>query len=51
MTRELIGDFPAANDREQMGRLLRYSFPLRLGTFPELLKGLGEQRLKAPTRH
>ena len=45
MTRELIGGFPAANDREQMGRFLRHSFPLGLGAFAELLKDLEDKEL------
>ena len=36
MTRELIGGFPASNHREQMGRFLRYAFPLGLESFAEL---------------
>ena len=52
MTHKLIGDYPAANDREQMGRFLRHAFPLGLGLFPELLSNLDDQeRVKAPFRH
>lgn len=36
----LIGGFPAANDREQMGQFLRHAFPLSLGSFEELLGSL-----------
>lgn len=39
---ELIGEYPATDGREQMGRLLRYAFPLGLGSFaefPSVLKG------------
>ena len=45
MTLELIGGY-AANDREQMGRLLRHAFPLGLKSFADLLNKLekGEQR-------
>ncbi len=42
MARELIGEYPAANDREQMGRFLRYAFPLGLGSFSELLNVLND---------
>lgn len=51
MARELIGGYPAANDREQMGRLLRYAFPLGLGSFTGLLKNLKhDERVTAPLR-
>jgi hypothetical protein len=40
MDHELIGEFPAADDREQMGRFLRQAFPLGLGSFAELLCAL-----------
>lgn len=44
MTYKLIGEYPAADDREQMGRFLRHAFPLKLGSFPELLNVLnGEE--------
>ena len=45
MTHEIIGEYPAADDREQMGRFLRHAFPLGLGSFAELpdaLEGEGE---------
>jgi hypothetical protein len=51
MARELIGDYAAANDREQMGRFLRRAFPLGLESFTELLSALDEKRAKAPSRH
>jgi len=52
MTRELIGGFPAANDREQMGRFLRHAFPLGLGSFKELLGSLEDQeKAKIPLHH
>ena len=52
MTRELIGGFSAANDREQMGRFLRYAFPLGLESFAELLNEREEkEQVKAPARH
>lgn len=51
MTRELIGGYAAANDREQMGRFLRHAFPLGLGSFAELLKEMEqEERAKAQPR-
>lgn len=51
MTRELIGGYAAADDREQMGRFLRHAFPLGLGSFAEVLKGLEqEQRAKVPSK-
>ena len=47
MARELIGGYPAANDREQMGLLLRYAFPLGLGSFTVMLSKLrNEERVK-----
>ncbi|HEX5237953.1 MAG TPA: hypothetical protein VFW39_05765 [Sphingomicrobium sp.] len=48
MTRELIGGFPAANDREQMGRFLHYAFPLGPGSFEELLGRLEEEKRAKP---
>jgi len=52
MTRELIGDFPAADGREQMGQFLRHAFPLGLGSFKELLVKLEEEeRTKAKRAH
>ena len=52
MTRELIGGFPAASDREQMGRFLRYALPLELGSFAELLSDREEkEQVKPPARH
>ncbi len=51
MTRELIGGYPAADVREQMGRFLRHAFPLGLGSFTELLSDLkDDERVKAPCR-
>ena len=55
MTCELIGEFPAVNDREQMGRFLRHAFPLEafpleLGSFTELLDD-PHKRVKALSRH
>ena len=41
MRRELTNEYPTADDREQMGRILRHAFPLGLGSFtglPEALK-------------
>jgi hypothetical protein len=52
MSRELIGEYPAANDREQMGRFLRHAFPLGLGSFSELLDLLkGDERPQSQFRH
>ena len=52
MTREILGDYAAANDREQMGRFLRHAFPLGLESFADLLRALeDEERAKAPRRH
>jgi hypothetical protein len=52
MSHELIGEYPAANDREQMGRFLRHAFPLGLGSFSELLNVLkGDERAKGQLRH
>jgi hypothetical protein len=42
MTHELIGGYAAASDREQMGRFLRYAFPLDLESFNGLPSGLGK---------
>lgn len=42
MTLELIGRYPAANDREQMGRFLRHAFPLGLEPFAGLVSKKGE---------
>ena len=52
MTRELIGGFPAANDREEIGRFLRHAIPLGLGSFTELLSELDDQApQKVKSRH
>ena len=51
MARELIGGYAAADDREQMGRFLRYAFPLGLESFTELLNAVDDKRVKAPSRH
>lgn len=48
MTRELIGGFPVAHEREQMGRFLRHAFPLGLGLFKELLGSLEEDERVKP---
>lgn len=51
MIPELIGGHAAANGREQMGRFLRYAYPLGLESFSELLRNLEEdQPAKAPSR-
>ena len=42
MMQQLLGEYPAADDREQMGRFLRHAFPLGMGSFADLpyaLKG------------
>lgn len=52
MKQELIDGVPAANDREQIGKFLRYAFPLKLGSFAELLSDLGgKERMRIPSRH
>ena len=51
MARELMAGYPAANDREQMGQLLRYAFPLGLKSFTELLSELEDEgRVKTSRR-
>jgi hypothetical protein len=40
VTHELIGEYPTADDREQMGRFLRHAFPLGLGLFAEFPSAL-----------
>lgn len=51
MTRELIGGFAAADNREQMGRFLRHAFPLGLGSFADVLKALEqEEQAKVPPK-
>jgi hypothetical protein len=52
VTKKLIGDFPAADDREQMGRFLSHAFPLGSKAFDALLSALDEnEQRKGPTRH
>lgn len=52
MTREIIGGYQAANDREQMGRFLRHAFPLGMKSFTDLLKALkDDERTTARSRH
>ena len=52
MTRELIGGYPAADDREQLGRFLRYAVPLEPESLTEFLGDLKyDQQVKAPSRH
>jgi hypothetical protein len=52
MTRELIGDYPAASDREQMGRFLRHAFPLGFESLAELLSVLkDDKRVEAPSQY
>ena len=36
MTYELIDKYPAADEREQIGKFLRHAFPLALGSFTDL---------------
>jgi hypothetical protein len=43
VTNELIGRYPATDDREQIGRFLRFAFPIGLGSFTELLSALKKQ--------
>lgn len=51
MTRELIGGY-SANDRELLGRFLRYAFPLRVGSFAEILSAHKDnKRDKKTSRH
>jgi hypothetical protein len=40
---ELIQEYPAADERGQIGRLLRHAFPLGLGQFAELLGAIRDQ--------
>src|SRR6266542_3673745 len=52
MTGEFIGGDPLASDREQMGRFLRYAFPLGLQSFTELPSDIkDEERMKPSSRH
>jgi hypothetical protein len=49
---ELIGRYPAADDREQIGRFLRHAFPLRLDAVSDVMRGLErDDRREAPSRH
>jgi hypothetical protein len=50
MKPELIGRYPAAGDRVQIGRFLRYAFPLKLDAFSHVMRGFkGDERWKAPS--
>jgi hypothetical protein len=40
VTYELLSQYPPADDREQIGRLLRHAFPLSLESFAELLSAI-----------
>ncbi len=52
MTRELIGGYAIANDREQMGRFLRHAFPLGLQSFTDVLTDLqSKEQPKTSSRH
>ena len=51
MNHELIGKYPAADDREQMGRFLRQAFPLGLGSFVELLSALKDKDASGNSTH
>ena len=42
MTHELLGEYPAADGHEQIGRFLRYAFPLGLQSFAGLVSESGE---------
>jgi hypothetical protein len=49
--RELLSGYAAANGREQMGRFLRYAFPLDLGYFSEVRNApKNERRPELPPR-
>jgi hypothetical protein len=49
---KILGTYPTADEREQMGRFLRHAFPLGLGSFSEALKDLKrEERAEAASRH
>jgi len=48
VTHELIGEYPAADDREQMGRFIRHAFPLGLGSFAELMDALNGDEAPDP---
>jgi hypothetical protein len=51
VTHELIGEYPATDDREQMGRFLRHVFPLGLRSFAEFPSALkGEETSGNTTR-
>lgn len=50
MTRELIGGY-SANDRELVGRFLRYAFPLRVGSFTEILSAHKNNKRDTRTSH
>jgi hypothetical protein len=45
VTYELISEYPAAGEREYIGRLLRHAFPLGLGAFAELLSAIRDQEI------
>ena len=51
MIHELIGEYPAADDREQMGRFMRYAFPLGLGSFADLPTALKGEEASGNTAH
>ena len=52
MNHDLMGGVPSADDREQMGRFLRYAYPLSLRSFSELTGSRRDHdaRAKAPLR-
>lgn len=49
MIHELISRYPAADDREQMGRFLRHAFPLGTESFSGLVGKNGVEE-RQPTR-
>jgi hypothetical protein len=49
-THELIFDSDATEERAQIGRFLRYAFPLGTGSFTELLSVLNEEEKKEELR-
>ena len=51
MNHELIGEYPAVDNREQVGRFLRQAFPLGLGSFVELLSALKDKDASGNTMH
>jgi hypothetical protein len=44
VTHELIQEYPVADERGQIGRLLRHAYPLELGQFTELLSAIRDEK-------